>query len=58
MDEKENPQDEMLIPDYAFKSMAACLLPIIQKYYETDEGKRMFEEWKAQQNNEKKLSEE
>ena len=46
----------MDIPDYAYKSMASCLLPIIQRYYETEEGQRAFEEWKAKQQEEKETS--
>lgn len=26
--------------------LARCLLPAIQNFFETDEGKREFEEWK------------
>ena len=29
----------MDIPDYAIERMARCLLPIMQKYYESTEGK-------------------
>ena len=39
----------MEIPDWAIKSMADCLLPIIRRYYATEEGKRVFAEWKAKQ---------
>jgi hypothetical protein len=42
----------MDIPDYAYKAMASCLLPIIQRYYETEEGKRAFEEWKSKREKE------
>ena len=30
----------MDIPDYAIERMARCLLPMMQKYYESTEGKR------------------
>ena len=46
----------MDIPDYAYKAMASCLLPIIQRYYETEEGKQAFEEWKAKREEEKETS--
>ena len=46
----------MDIPNYAYEAMASCLLPIIQKYYETEEGKQAFEEWKAQREKEKNIS--
>ena len=29
-----------------YESLARSLLPVIQKYYESDEGKRAFAEWK------------
>ena len=29
----------MDIPDYAIERMALCLLPMMQKYYETTDGK-------------------
>ena len=29
----------MDIPDYAIERMARCLLPMMQKYYESTEGK-------------------
>ena len=35
------------IPDYVFESLARCALPIIQAYYETEEGRKAYEEWKA-----------
>ncbi|MCL2638876.1 MAG: hypothetical protein FWD48_10980 [Oscillospiraceae bacterium] len=37
------------IPDYHIESLARCLLPEIQKFFDSDEGKREFEEWKAGQ---------
>lgn len=30
----------MDIPDYAIERLARCLLPMMQKYYESDEGKK------------------
>lgn len=35
------------IPEYVFESLARCALPIIQAYYETEEGRKAYEEWKA-----------
>jgi hypothetical protein len=43
---KNKSSSGMDIPDYAYKALASCLLPIIQKYYKTDEGKKAFKEWK------------
>ena len=49
---KQKSNSGMDIPDYAYKAMASCLLPIIQQYYETDEGKQAFDEWKIKQDRE------
>jgi hypothetical protein len=35
------------IPEYIFESLARSLLPVIQKYYESESGKKAFAEWKA-----------
>lgn len=35
------------IPEYVFESLARSLLPVIQKYYESEGGKKAFAEWKA-----------
>ena len=37
----------MNIPDYQFEALARCLLPKIQKYYESEVGKRDLEEYRA-----------
>ena len=34
------------IPEFVYESLARSLLPVIQKYYESDEGKRAFSEWR------------
>ena len=36
------------IPDYDIASLARALLSAIQSLFETEEGKREFEEWKAE----------
>ena len=36
-------------PLHALETVARCILPDIIAYYETEEGQREFEEWKAQQ---------
>ena len=38
----------MDIPDYAIERMARCLLPMIQKYYESEEGQKELKEWEQQ----------
>lgn len=43
----------MDIPDYAIESLARCLLPKIQQFYESEEGQRIFKQWKEQQCNKK-----
>lgn len=48
--EKANIQtgvDAAGIPEYVFESLARSLLPVIQKYYESEGGKKAFAEWKA-----------
>ena len=48
--EKANIQtgvDAAEIPEYVFESLARSLLPVIQKYYENEGGKKVFTEWKA-----------
>ena len=48
--EKANIQtsvDAAEIPEYVFESLARSLLPVIQKYYESEDGKKAFTEWKA-----------
>lgn len=52
---KENKTSSgMDIPDYAFESIARSLLPIMQKYYESDEGQQALKEWKEKQTAAKK----
>ena len=48
--EKANIQtgvDAAEISEYVFESLARSLLPVIQKYYESECGKKAFAEWKA-----------
>ena len=52
--EKANIQtgvDAAEIPEYVFESLARSLLPVIQKYYESEDGKKVFAEWKAKKEN-------
>lgn len=39
------------IPDDVLESLARCFLPDIIAFYETEEGQKYFEEWKAQKKN-------
>ena len=34
------------IPDRVIESLARCALPLIRAYFESEEGRREFEEWK------------
>ena len=36
----------MDIPDYQFEALARCLLPKIQKYYESAEGQKALSEYR------------
>ena len=38
------------IPDFEIESLARCLLPKIQVYYESPEGQAAFADWKRKQN--------
>ena len=52
--EKANIQtgvDSAEIPEYVFESLARSLLPVIQKYYESEGGKKVFAEWKTRKEN-------
>ena len=49
---KKKKQDDFQIPNEALERLARRILPEIQKFFESDEGKREFEEWKK--NKEKK----
>ncbi|GAA6397062.1 hypothetical protein [Solibaculum mannosilyticum] len=42
-DEKNDTERE--IPDHVIDSLARCLLPHIQNYFESEEGQRFLEEW-------------
>lgn len=40
-------------PEFVYESLTRSLLPVIQRYYESDEGKRAFAEWKEKKDAEK-----
>jgi len=42
-------EEDVIIPQRDVESLARCLLPQIQKYFESEEGKREFAEWQARQ---------
>lgn len=37
------------IPKHELEALARCFLPDIQAFFETEGGKREFEEWKVEQ---------
>ena len=49
--DNQNSMDAAEIPEYVFESLARSLLPVIQKYYESEDGKKVFAEWKAKKEN-------
>jgi len=36
----------MTIPDHAIERLARCMLPMIQKYYDSEEGQQKLAIWK------------
>ena len=49
MSRKRKPVNSSGIPPHIIESIARCILPDIIAYYETEEGQRQFQEWKAMQ---------
>ena len=46
--DNEQNNSGMKIPDYQLEAIARCLLPKIQKYYESDIGKKDLAEYRAE----------
>jgi len=46
--------DSTEIPKHEFESLARCLFPEMLKYFDSEDGKREFEEWKARQTEDRK----
>ena len=42
------------IPQYEIEALARCLLPEIQKCFESEEGQKEFAEWKSEQKKQKR----
>ena len=53
MSRKKKPVNNSGIPQHIIESIARCILPDIIAYYETEEGQRQSQEWKAMQEAEK-----
>lgn len=37
------------VPDHALEALARCLLPEIQRFFESEEGQQEFQAWKDRQ---------
>lgn len=48
----KEPRLHSVIPRHVLESFARCLLPDIQAFYASEEGRREFEEWKKKQQQE------
>jgi hypothetical protein len=42
------------IPQHEIEALARCLLPDIQRFFDSEEGQKEFAEWKAKQAEKKK----
>ena len=47
MSRKKKSVNNSGIPQHAIESIARCILPDILAFYESEEGQREFQEWKA-----------
>ena len=48
MSRKHKPVNDSGIPQHEIEYIAQCILPDIIAFYESEEGQREFQEWKAQ----------
>ena len=48
---KKIPRNDLGIPEYEMESLARMLLPILEKYIDSEEGKRDWQEWQARMKN-------
>ena len=49
MARRKKPVNNTPYPDYVIETVARCLWPDIQAFFESVEGQREFEEWKEEQ---------
>lgn len=49
MARKKKPVNNTPYPDYVIEAVARCLWPDIQAFFESEEGRREFAKWKAEQ---------
>jgi hypothetical protein len=45
-------REETQVPADAIEALARCLLPAIRSFFESEEGKREFAEWRSKQDTE------
>ena len=48
---KKIPRNDLGIPEYEMDSLARVLLPILQTYLASEEGRRDWQEWQSQKKN-------
>ena len=48
---KKIPRNDLGIPEYEMESLARILLPIMQTYLASEEGKRDYAEWQTRKKN-------
>ena len=53
MGRRKKPINNTNIPQYQIEAIARCILPDILAFYESEEGRREFCEWKKQREMEK-----
>ena len=53
MAKKKSNDHGTCIPLHEVEALARILLPQIQAFFESEEGRKEFEEWKEKQNNDK-----
>lgn len=49
MARKKKPVNKSPYPDHVIETIARCVWPDIQAYFESEEGQREFAKWKAEQ---------
>ena len=49
MPKKKNTNYGTGIPQQQIEALARCLLPEIEKFFDSEEGRHEFEEWKKEQ---------
>lgn len=57
MARKKKPINNTPYPDYVIETVARCLWPDIQSFFESEEGKREFAIWKEKQEKKKENAE-